>query len=65
MNEPSSNHINLVKNNIDTLQKVFQFTVNKYKDYPCLGTRKIISEEDELQPNGRTFKKVLYILFYI
>lgn len=58
LSEPTSNHLTLVKDKIDTLQKVFKYAVNKYTDSYCLGTRKVLAEEDELQPNGRVFKKV-------
>lgn len=33
------------------------FATQLYTDKKCLGTRKILSEEDEVQPNGRVFKK--------
>lgn len=41
------------------MEKVFQNTVQKYGDKKALGTRKVIGEEDEVQENGRVFKKVL------
>ncbi len=41
------------------MEKVFQNTVKKYGDKKALGTRKVIGEEDEVQENGRVFKKVL------
>ena len=31
----------------------------KYPNNKCLGTRELIAEEDEIQPNGRVFKKVI------
>lgn len=65
LSNPSYNHITLMKDKIDTLQKVFQYAVNKYNDSYCLGTRNIIAEEDEIQPNGRTFKKVNIQFFLI
>ncbi|XP_041119095.1 long-chain-fatty-acid--CoA ligase 3-like isoform X2 [Polyodon spathula] len=43
----------------DTLDKVFEFAKHKYKERDCLGTRELISEEDEIQPNGKVFKKVI------
>lgn len=58
MSKPTNNHLTLLKDKIDTLQKVFQYAVNKYTDSYCLGTREVLAEEDELQPNGRIFKKV-------
>lgn len=42
----------------DTLDKVFMFAKNKFKDKRLLGTREVLSEEDEVQPNGKIFKKV-------
>jgi len=45
------------------LQKVFQYAVHKYTDSYCLGTRDVLAEEDEVQRNGRIFKKVS-IYFY-
>lgn len=58
LSKPTHNHITLVKDKIDTLQKVFQYAVQKYADSNCLGTREILAEEDEVQRNGRVFKKV-------
>ncbi|KAJ8894920.1 hypothetical protein PR048_000227 [Dryococelus australis] len=48
---------NLECRGIDTLQKFLHFVVKMYGDKNCLGTRQILSEDDELQPNGRVFKK--------
>lgn len=42
----------------DTLDKVFMYAKNKFKDKRLLGTREILNEEDEIQPNGKIFKKV-------
>lgn len=42
----------------DTLDKVFMHAKNKYKDKELLGTREVLNEEDEVQPNGKIFKKV-------
>ena len=33
------------------------FATNIHRNKKSLGTRKILSEEDEVQPNGRVFKK--------
>ena len=33
---------------------------NKFKDKRLLGTREILNEEDEVQPNGKVFKKVMW-----
>ncbi|KAM6177791.1 fatty acid CoA ligase Acsl3 isoform 2-T2 [Rhynchocyon petersi] len=43
----------------DTLDKVFTYAKNKFKDKRLLGTREILNEEDEVQPNGKIFKKVI------
>ncbi|MEE6513006.1 hypothetical protein FKM82_020429 [Ascaphus truei] len=43
----------------DTLEKIFKHAVDKFKDEKCLGTREVLSEEDEIQPNGKVFKKVI------
>ncbi|KAM4770715.1 fatty acid CoA ligase Acsl3 [Rhinophrynus dorsalis] len=43
----------------DTLEKVFKHATNLFKDKNCLGTREVLSEEDEVQPNGKIFKKVI------
>lgn len=33
--------------------------MNLYPYRKCLGTREILREEDEMQPNGRVFKKLI------
>ncbi len=43
---------------VDTLDKMFEYAVGKFSQRDCLGTREVLSEEDELQPNGKVFKKV-------
>lgn len=43
----------------DTLDKVFKYAKNKFKDRPLLGTRETLKEEDEIQPSGKVFKKVI------
>uniref|UniRef100_A0A8D2N143 long-chain-fatty-acid--CoA ligase n=1 Tax=Zonotrichia albicollis TaxID=44394 RepID=A0A8D2N143_ZONAL len=43
----------------DTLDKVFKYAKTKYKDKKLLGTREILKEEDEIQPSGKVFKKVI------
>lgn len=44
---------------VDTLDKMFEYAVGKFSQRDCLGTREVLSEEDELQPNGKVFKKVI------
>lgn len=41
-----------------TLDKMFEYTVMRFPHRDCLGTREVISEEDERQSNGKMFKKV-------
>lgn len=42
----------------DTLDKLFDLAVTKFGKKDCLGTREVLSEENEMQPNGKVFKKV-------
>ncbi|KAM9349239.1 long-chain-fatty-acid--CoA ligase 3b [Symphorus nematophorus] len=44
---------------VDTLDKMFEYAAQKFPQRDCLGTREVLSEEDELQPNGKVFKKVI------
>nr|XP_057936591.1 long-chain-fatty-acid--CoA ligase 3a isoform X2 [Doryrhamphus excisus] len=44
---------------LDTLAKLFTDTARRFADRECLGTRVVISEEDEQQSNGKVFKKVI------
>lgn len=43
---------------VDTLDKMFEYAASRFPKRDCLGTREVLSEEDELQPNGKVFKKV-------
>ncbi|KAK2143648.1 hypothetical protein LSH36_824g03044 [Paralvinella palmiformis] len=43
-----------------TLDELFLYVTNKYQDQPCLGTRELLEEQDEVQPNGKVFKKSIY-----
>lgn len=43
---------------VDTLDKMFEHAAQRFPQRDCLGTREVLSEEDELQPNGKVFKKV-------
>lgn len=47
----------------DTLDKLFDHAVAKFGKKDCLGTREILSEENEMQPNGKVFKKVIFKVF--
>ncbi|KAJ8674122.1 hypothetical protein QAD02_005384 [Eretmocerus hayati] len=50
-------HSTLVAQKIETLEAMLKWVANLHKDKKCLGTRQILAEEDEVQPNGRVFKK--------
>uniref|UniRef100_U5EWU9 long-chain-fatty-acid--CoA ligase n=1 Tax=Corethrella appendiculata TaxID=1370023 RepID=U5EWU9_9DIPT len=54
---PREVHVKLLQNKIDTLEKMFNFVAKIHSTKRCLGTRQILAEEDEIQSNGRTFKK--------
>ncbi|XP_026704114.1 long-chain-fatty-acid--CoA ligase 4 isoform X2 [Athene cunicularia] len=43
----------------DTLDKLFEHALTKFGKKDCLGTREILSEENEMQPNGKVFKKLI------
>jgi len=47
----------LVDAGVDTMAKMFRFGLEKYSHNRCLGTRQLLDEEDECQPNGKIFKK--------
>uniref|UniRef100_A0A665TLL8 long-chain-fatty-acid--CoA ligase n=1 Tax=Echeneis naucrates TaxID=173247 RepID=A0A665TLL8_ECHNA len=44
---------------VGTLDKMFEHAARKFPQRDCLGTREVLSEEDEIQPNGKVFKKVI------
>lgn len=48
----------MLHHGVDTLDKMFEFAAARFSQRDCLGTREVLSEEDELQPNGKVFKKV-------
>ncbi|XP_066504604.1 long-chain-fatty-acid--CoA ligase 4 [Hoplias malabaricus] len=43
----------------DTLDKLFDHAVARFSKAHCLGTRTILSEENETQPSGKVFKKLI------
>ncbi|XP_056295333.1 long-chain-fatty-acid--CoA ligase 4 [Pseudoliparis swirei] len=43
----------------DTLDKLFEHAVRRFGPTRCLGTRDVLSEENELQPSGKVFKKLI------
>ena len=48
----------ILKDNVDTMDKVWNNSVEKYGARRCLGTRKVLGEEEEKQENGKIFKKL-------
>lgn len=54
---PQVVHTRILINKIDTMEKMFLYVAKVFKNKRCLGTRDILAEEDEVQPNGRVFKK--------
>uniref|UniRef100_A0AAX7TZI8 long-chain-fatty-acid--CoA ligase n=1 Tax=Astatotilapia calliptera TaxID=8154 RepID=A0AAX7TZI8_ASTCA len=47
---------------VDTLDKMFEYAAKRFPKRDCLGTREVLSEEDERQPNGKIFKKVRHVI---
>lgn len=41
-----------------TLDKMFEYAAKRFPHRDCLGTREVISEEDEQQSDGKVYKKV-------
>lgn len=48
----------LIRNKVDTIEKVLRYSVEQHGQKKALGTRQILAEEDEKQPDGRVMKKV-------
>ncbi|CAG06396.1 unnamed protein product, partial [Tetraodon nigroviridis] len=44
---------------LDTLDKMFEYAARRFPHRDCLGTREVISEEDEQQSDGKVFKKLV------
>lgn len=47
----------MIQGKIDTLEKMLKYMSQTHTTNRCLGTRDVLSEEDELQENGKLFKK--------
>lgn len=45
-------------NKLPTMIDLLNYSVDKFGDYHCQGTRLVYSEDEEVQPNGKIFKKV-------
>ncbi|XP_021949615.1 long-chain-fatty-acid--CoA ligase 4 isoform X2 [Folsomia candida] len=50
-------HIEMENGGIDTLTKMFSYAVRRNGTKRCLGTRELFAEEEEMQKNGKVFKK--------
>ncbi len=48
----------LTRAKVDTMEKAWTWAVRRYGPRPLLGTRDILAEEDEVQSNGKIFKKL-------
>ncbi|OXA38215.1 Long-chain-fatty-acid--CoA ligase 3 [Folsomia candida] len=46
--------------NIDTMHEVFSLPITKNGSKPCLGTRQLLSEEEQIQPDGKSVKKAVF-----
>lgn len=57
VDSPGQKHVTLEREKVETLHKMLLWVVQMHSDKKCLGTRQILAEEDEVQPNGRVFKK--------
>ena len=42
----------------ETMADVWDWSVARYREKRLVGTRDILGEEDEVQPNGKMFKKL-------
>ncbi|XP_012545548.2 long-chain-fatty-acid--CoA ligase 4 isoform X2 [Bombyx mori] len=54
---PCDLHLRLVRDGVTTMEGMLRAATQRWGQRPCLGTRAVLSEEDEPQPNGRVFKK--------
>lgn len=57
VDEPGKIYIRMLQTHTDTLEKMFKHVTKVHKNKRCLGTREITAEEDEIQANGKVFKK--------
>merc|ERR1719384_1489960 len=48
----------IIDNKVDTVTKAFNYAVAKYGSKNCLGTRQVLGETEEMQKNGKMFKKL-------
>ncbi|XP_047361763.1 long-chain-fatty-acid--CoA ligase 4 isoform X1 [Vespa velutina] len=57
VDSPGPMHVKLEREKVCTLEAVLLWVSKIHGEKKCLGTRQILAEEDEVQPNGRIFKK--------
>lgn len=64
--ESFSKLISIPQEGIHTIEDLFNFTISKHSKLPALGTRELLSEEEEMVEGGKLFKKValLLVLFF-
>ncbi|KAF7689044.1 long-chain-fatty-acid--CoA ligase 4b [Silurus meridionalis] len=44
---------------VDTLDKLFCYAVSRFTNSPCVGSREILSQDNETQPDGKVFQKLV------
>ncbi|XP_023945055.2 long-chain-fatty-acid--CoA ligase 4 isoform X1 [Bicyclus anynana] len=54
---PCDLHLRLVRDGVNSMESMLRAAAARWQERRCLGTRTVLSEEDEPQPNGRVFKK--------
>ncbi|XP_052758691.1 long-chain-fatty-acid--CoA ligase 4 isoform X3 [Galleria mellonella] len=57
VSSPGELHVRLVRDGVLTMESMLRAAAQRWGSRRCLGTRTVLSEEDEPQPNGRLFKK--------
>lgn len=55
--EPSDLNRDMKRYNLNTMEKVFSYVAGQFSTKDCLGTREIISETKEKQPDGKVHLK--------
>jgi len=55
--EPTDINRDIKRYNLHTMEKVYGHVIGKFSDKDCFGTREILKEEEEKQPNGKIFLK--------
>lgn len=58
--ESFSKLISIPQEGIHTIEDLFNFTISKHSKLPALGTRELLSEEEEMVEGGKLFKKAIF-----